>query len=36
VASGEELPLRQDEILTGGHAIEVRLCAENPSNGFLP
>ena len=36
VAAGEELPLRQDEILTGGHAIEVRLCAENPSNGFLP
>ena len=36
VASGEELPLRQDEILTGGHAIEVRLCAENPGNGFLP
>ncbi len=36
VAAGEELPLRQDEILTGGHAIEVRLCAENPANGFLP
>jgi 3-methylcrotonyl-CoA carboxylase alpha subunit len=36
VAAGEALPLRQDEILTGGHAIEVRLCAENPSNGFLP
>jgi len=36
VASGEALPLSQDEILTGGHAIEVRLCAENPSNGFLP
>jgi 3-methylcrotonyl-CoA carboxylase alpha subunit len=36
VASGEELPLRQDEILTGGHAIEVRICAENPANGFLP
>ena len=36
VAAGEELPLRQDEILTGGHAIEVRICAENPDNGFLP
>ena len=36
VASGEPLPLAQSEILTGGHAIEVRLCAENPSGGFLP
>jgi len=36
VAAGEELPLKQSEILSGGHAIEVRLCAENPDNGFLP
>jgi 3-methylcrotonyl-CoA carboxylase alpha subunit len=36
VAAGEELPLRQNEILSGGHAIEVRLCAENPANDFLP
>ena len=36
VAAGEPLPLRQNEIFTGGHAIEVRLCAENPANGFLP
>jgi 3-methylcrotonyl-CoA carboxylase alpha subunit len=36
VAAGEELPLKQPEILTGGHAIEVRLCAENPASGFLP
>jgi 3-methylcrotonyl-CoA carboxylase alpha subunit len=36
VAAGEPLPLRQNEILTGGHAIEVRLCAENPANDFLP
>jgi len=36
VASGEELPLTQDEILTGGHAIEVRVCAENPASDFLP
>ncbi|MBL0140751.1 MAG: acetyl/propionyl/methylcrotonyl-CoA carboxylase subunit alpha [Betaproteobacteria bacterium] len=36
VAAGEPLPLSQSEILTGGHAIEVRLCAENPDNGFLP
>jgi len=36
VAAGEPLPLRQSEITTGGHAIEVRLCAENPANQFLP
>ena len=36
VAAGEPLPLAQGEILTGGHAIEVRLCAENPANAFLP
>jgi 3-methylcrotonyl-CoA carboxylase alpha subunit len=36
VAAGEALPLRQSEIATGGHAIEVRLCAENPANQFLP
>ncbi len=36
VAAGEPLPLQQAEILAGGHAIEVRLCAENPANDFLP
>src|SRR6478735_12094526 len=36
VAAGEELPLKQAEILSGGHSIEVRLCAENPANDFLP
>jgi 3-methylcrotonyl-CoA carboxylase alpha subunit len=36
VAAGEPLPLKQSEILSGGHAIEVRLCAENPANNFLP
>ena len=36
VASGEPLPLKQAEITSGGHAIEVRLCAENPANNFLP
>ena len=36
VAAGEPLPLKQKEIITGGHAIEVRICAENPANNFLP
>jgi 3-methylcrotonyl-CoA carboxylase alpha subunit len=36
VASGETLPLKQNEIKQTGHAIEVRLCAENPANHFLP
>jgi 3-methylcrotonyl-CoA carboxylase alpha subunit len=36
VAAGERLPLTQEEINRGGHAIEVRLCAENPSNDFPP
>src|SRR5690606_31454041 len=36
VASGEPLPLRQDEVARNGHAIEVRLYAEDPDAGFLP
>ena len=36
VAAGETLPLTQGEILSGGHAIEVRICAEDPANDFLP
>jgi 3-methylcrotonyl-CoA carboxylase alpha subunit len=36
VASGEPLPLRQDQITLNGHAIEARLYAENPETGFLP
>ena len=36
VAAGEPLPLKQSEILSGGHSIEVRLCAENPQSSFLP
>ncbi len=36
VASGEPLPLRQDQLRMQGHAIEARICAENPDNQFLP
>jgi geranyl-CoA carboxylase alpha subunit len=40
VARGETLPLTQSEIdarrMIGGHAIEVRLCAEDPQQNFLP
>ena len=36
VASGEKLPLPQAEIKMSGHAIEARLCAEDPAKGFLP
>lgn len=36
VASGEPLPLKQDELSITGHAIEARLYAEDPARGFLP
>jgi acetyl-CoA carboxylase biotin carboxylase subunit len=36
VASGEKLPLKQEELKINGHAIEARLYAEDPSTGFLP
>ena len=36
VAAGEPLPLRQDQLRMNGHAIEARICAENPDNQFLP
>ncbi|WP_423813456.1 acetyl/propionyl/methylcrotonyl-CoA carboxylase subunit alpha [Psychrobacter sp. 219-2-C] len=36
VAAGKTLPKKQDELTINGHAIEARICAENPDNGFLP
>jgi len=36
VASGEPLPLTQDELEIDGWAMEARLYAENPATGFLP
>ncbi len=36
VASGEELPLRQEELRIDGWAMEARLYAEDPAKGFLP
>jgi acetyl-CoA carboxylase biotin carboxylase subunit len=36
VAAGEPLPLKQKEIGLIGHAVEARLYAESPANGFLP
>ena len=36
IAAGEALPLTQDQVRQDGHAIEVRLYAEDPDAGFLP
>jgi len=36
VAAGEKLPLTQSQVRFEGHAIEARLYAEDPANGFLP
>jgi len=36
VAAGEKLPLRQADVRIDGHAVEARLYAEDPENGFLP
>jgi acetyl/propionyl-CoA carboxylase alpha subunit len=36
IASGEPLPWRQDALSQRGHAIECRVYAEDPSQGFLP
>lgn len=36
VAAGERLPYGQDGITLTGHAVEARICAEDPARGFLP
>jgi propionyl-CoA carboxylase alpha chain len=36
VAMGEPLPFAQDDLVQVGHAIEARLYAEDPANGYLP
>jgi acetyl-CoA/propionyl-CoA carboxylase biotin carboxyl carrier protein len=36
IAAGTPLPFRQEEIAVRGHAIEARVCAEDPARGFVP
>ena len=36
IASGERLPLTQEQLYFDGHALEARVYAEDPDNGFLP
>ena len=36
IASGEKLTLKQEKLCQRGHAIECRIYAEDPANGFLP
>lgn len=36
VADGKRLPVSQDEVEVMGHAIEVRVVAEDPANGWMP
>ena len=36
IAAGEPLSLRQEDVRLAGHALECRINAEDPANGFLP
>jgi propionyl-CoA carboxylase alpha chain len=36
IARGEKLRFSQDDLKIDGHAIEIRVCAEDPNNNFLP
>jgi len=36
IADGEELGYTQEDLAINGHAIELRICAEDPANNFLP
>lgn len=36
VAQGEDIPFKQEDLHINGHAIEVRVYAEDPANNFLP
>jgi acetyl/propionyl-CoA carboxylase alpha subunit len=36
VARGEKLSFKQEDLKINGHSIEVRVCAEDPANNFLP
>jgi acetyl-CoA carboxylase, biotin carboxylase subunit len=36
IAEGDKIPFTQDELVMKGHAVEVRVYAEDPTNNFLP
>ena len=36
IAEGEKIPFKQEDLKINGHAVEIRVYAEDPSNNFLP
>lgn len=36
IAAGEKIPFKQEDVKIRGHAIECRICAEDPAHGFRP